>query len=204
MTGYPYLEDLFRAVLGQSKAIQGRFYIASKAGHEINSDNLSQVLQQEVNPIIGNKYPLVLMMAPVSLGMYGSEDAWDEHRITLFFLKTTYRNGDNSIANINPDTQTSMHTVPQDWHDMKRCAVSFLRVIQDLEDNLLLRQHFILSGRSQRVITPISLIGTDRVSGVRLDFSASLFAGCDLEDYPSYDAYNIVLPAPDSHPEHNL
>lgn len=202
MTSYPFIQDLFTNILKKSKAIQGRFHVSSKGGIEINSDTVGEVLNDEVKL---KKYPLCLMMPPRSSGNYSNTmDEWEDNRFTMFFLKTTYYDSNNQVSNINQKTQTSQHTILQDWHDMKRCAVSFIRVLSEVQRKRgLINTAFRMSG-SDKHITPVSMIGVDRVSGVRLDFSASLLIGCALEDYSQKDISLITIPVMDSHPEHQL
>lgn len=209
MTGYPFIEAFFRNVLEKSKGIQGRFHLSPRNGIEINSDQLGEVLQDEVKLIAGRKYPVVLMMPPRSQGRYTDKGGeWEKYRAVLFFLTTTYYTGNNQVKAPNKATGTSTHTVPQDWHDMKRCAVNFLRVIDQVQrDKDLIKSTFRLGGNAQdqeRMIDPVSFVGTDRASGVRLDFSFSLFTGCDMEDYNPADIDSITVPAADPHPEHKL
>lgn len=209
MTSYPFIESFFRNVLAMSKGIQGRFHLCPKFGVEINSDQLNEVLEDTVKPVTGKKYPLVLMMPPRSQGRFtemGGE--WEKYRAVLFFLTTTYYDGNNQVKNQNKATGTSMHTVPQDWHDMKRCAINFIKVVDRVQkEKGLIKTTFRMGGTPgdhERMMDPVSFVGADRLSGVRLDFSFSLFTGCELEDYNESDISSIIIPAADPHPEHKL
>jgi hypothetical protein len=209
MTGYPFIEQFFRNVLSKSKGIEGRFHLCPKHGLEINNDQLGEVLKDEVAPLYGGRYPVVIMMPPRSQGCYTNPAGnWEKYRCVLFFLKTTYYNSSNQVQTPNPSTGTSMHTVPHDWHDMKRCAISFLQVIEMVQkDKQLANSLFRIGGGRQddeRMIDPVSFVGADRLSGVRLDFSFSLFVGCNLEDYNLADINSIIVPAADPHPEHKM
>lgn len=208
MISYPFIESFFRNVLSMSKGIQGRFHICPKYGMEINSDQLNEVLEEAVKPVLGKKYPLVLMMPPRSQGKFTEKGGeWERYRAVMFFLTTTYYDGNNQIKNQNKATGTSMHTVPQDWHDMKRCATNFIKVVDQVQkERGLITDTFRLGGNNdqERMIDPVSFIGVDRTSGVRLDFSFSLFNGCELEDYNQSDISSIIIPAADPHPEHKL
>jgi hypothetical protein len=86
---------------------------------------------------------------------------------------------------------------------MKRCGVSFLQVLDKVQRaKNLINDQFRL-GQDSKVFDPVSNIGADRASGVRLTFTVSLFLGCELEDYNEADISSITIPAADSHPEHN-
>lgn len=203
MLSYPFINDLFKAVLAASAAIQGRFHICPKGGTEINSDELGEVIQDLVQSRTEGapRYPMALLMPPRATGSYSRADGWDEYSITLFFLKQSYVNSENQTQDPNPNTGTSMHTVPQDWHDMKRCAVGFMRAL-----DLLQRRNtgaWRITPRS-RTTTPVTKVGIDGASGVRLDFYLQLFIGCDLEDYTQEDLTGLILPTTDSHPQHQL
>ncbi|MVT11370.1 hypothetical protein [Chitinophaga tropicalis] len=208
MTSYPFIEAFFRNVLEKSKGIQGRFHLCPRYGLEINSDQLEEVLKDDVRPDTGRKYPLVLMMPPRSQGRFTApEGEWEKYRCVLFFLTPTYYTGNNQVKVPNKTTGTSTHTVPQDWHDMKRCAVSFLRVLDKVQIQKDLVQSTFRLGGSQdqeRMIDPVSFIGSERISGIRLDFTFSLFVGCELEDYNQEDINSITIPEADPHPEHKL
>lgn len=204
MRSYPFLQELFGSVLQKSKAIGGRFHVSTKGGLEINSDQLGEVLQDLVAPAVTQKYPLAIMMPPRAMSGYTDRKGeWERYRVTIFFFTGSYYNGANQIKSVNQNTQTSTHTILQDWHDMKRAAVDFLRVLSRVErDKGLVNSQFRL-GQADKIIDPISTIGVDRVSGVRLDFSVSMFLGCDLEDYLDGDIAGITIPEEDSHPAHN-
>jgi len=208
MISYPFIEALFRNVLEKSKGIEGRFHTCPKMGIEINTDQLREVLDDTVKPIPGKKYPLVLMMPPRSQGKYTEKGGeWEKYQITLFFLTTTYYNGNNQVKNPNAGTGTSTHTIPQDWHDMKRCAMNFIRVLNTVQKTKgLVSNMFRIGGDADqgRMIDPISLIGVDRASGVRLYFTCSLYNGCDMEDYDESEINSITIPDADPHPEHKL
>lgn len=198
MTSYPYIIDLFKGVLVKSRAIEGRFYVSHRYGaQEINSDQLGEVLTDLLK---GKKYPLALMAPPNSTGYLQHDNAWEEYHIIMFFVKTTYYDSFNMVSSPNLNTKTSMHTVPSDWHDMKRCAINFLRQLDKLQRTFpkpLFRvpKHF-------QFIYPVSIVGADRVSGVKLTFDMELFVGCELEDYDEY-LTELEL-AVDSHLEHKL
>jgi hypothetical protein len=205
MIGYAYIEDLFKSVLAKSKAIGGRFHICPRYGVEVNSDQLEEVIKESFRPDAGVKYPLVLMMPPRSTGDFTDANSWEEYRIVLFFLTTTYVTSLNQVKTPNRATGTSQHTVPQDWHDMKRCAINFIRILDRVQREALLHvSTFRLTGPNTKVIDPVSFVGADQISGVRLDFHCSLFTGCEIEDYDESQIESITVPVGDGHPEHKL
>ena len=203
MIGYPFIESFFSAILSKSEAIQGRFFFAPKHGHEINSDELGRVLEESKPLISGVKYPLALCMPPVCVVESSVEQRWKNFVFKMFFLKTSYYTSDNQVANPNNGTRTSQHSLMFDWHDMARCAENFLKAVKIVQKHQLLHNTtFRLNTERKTIITPISNIGIDRASGVRVDFEAALFTGCEMEDYIEADLSNLVIDVIDSHPQH--
>lgn len=205
MLGYSFIDDLFKSVLAKSNAIQGRFIIAPKYGHELNSDFLGQVLDEVKSLFSEKKYPLSMLMPPVYIiEREGYDNGWKMFFFRQFFLNTTYYNSSNQVSDPNQYTRTSQHTVVHDWDDMARAAENFVRVLNYVEKkHLLHRDSFRFNKDSKPVITPVSNIGVDRASGVRIDFQASLYLGCEIEDYQVSDLDSIYINI-DAHPEHNL
>lgn len=207
MRSYPFITDLFTAVLSKSKAIQGRLFLCPKMGTEINSDEFGALMKDLVVPDrLGKKYPAALLMPPQSYGKYTDKNGeWDEYRFVMFFLTTTYYSATNQTVNPNPNTKTSTHTIPQDWHDMKRCAVNFIYVLDKfIRKELLINKAFRLDQEVKKKITPVSEIGADRASGVMMEFFGSVAIGCKLEDYDPDVVDTIQVPEEDNHPEHQL
>lgn len=207
MRSYPFIDGFFKSVLSQSKAIQGRLIVCPNMGQELNSDNLGQLIQDLQIPESPDIPALALLMPPVSLGDYidSRTGEWDEHRFIMFFLKPTYYDGKNQVSIPNPSTGTSTHSIPMDWHDMKRCAINFIRVLSRVQKSLgLVNSSFRLSSEKKRVITPVTAVSTRRYSGVRLDFAASIYNDCTLEDYTQDGIDQISVNIEDTHPEHQL
>lgn len=178
-----------------------------KLGQEINTDELGELIQDAVKPIrVEKKYPLALIMPPISSGSYTDKSGdWDDYRVTLFFLTPAHYSGTNQIINPNPNTNTSTHTVVQTWHDMKRVAINFIRTLSQVQRSLsLVSSSFRLDQGKDTVITPVSNIGQDKISGVRLDFGVSVYIDCGIEDYTKEGIAAITINQDDSHPEHNL
>jgi len=199
MLSYPYIESVFKSVLAQSFVMQGRFYSSPHFGSELNTSNLEQVLERAIGNYKSKEYPLCLMLPPRSMGDYTSDHFKDEYQITLYFLTSTYRTTKNQIKVPNTDALVSQHPIVFDWHDMKRCAVNFIKVLSELS----IGQRFFIGNRQVAVIDPISTIGNDNVSGVMITFNLIINELCALEDYTEDYTSKIILPEPsDIHPEH--
>jgi hypothetical protein len=197
MNSYSYIESLFKAILEQSKTIQGRFYILPKSGGEINTDEFDQVMAMANGK---QKFPVAAMMPPRSSGVFTGNDEWEEFTFVLFFLNTTYYTGSNQGSKINPSTQTSSHRLISDWDEMKVAATDFIRIVDNIQRGnnstsaVLLNSVFRMAGR--KFIDPISFSSTHRLSGVKLEFKASIFQGCDIQDY--IEGGMVVLPESDN------
>lgn len=199
MISYTYLKDLFQSVFDTSRAIQGRFHVSYRYGaQEINHDQLGEIIKEIKD---AKKYPLAIMLAPRSQVMPSNRmGEWETYRITIFFVKTMFYDGDNNISMQNPKTKTSMHDVLYDWHDMKRCAINFGRRLDKIVREP--GEKFFRLPKTEARIIPVSGVGSDRTSGVRYDFDFELWLGCELEDYDEYlPEFQIQ---DDSHPEHKL
>lgn len=193
MKPYSYIFQLFAAILGLSSKIEGRLHWAPQMGLELNSDQLHQVL---TNAGVPKKYPLALLMPPRSTGKPSAKEAaWENERLTLLFLTTTYYNG-GVIASRNPATNTSLRSVQEDWDDMKLAADDFIKALRKVHDEKRLYTSVLRIVKPDAYTTPISFVGVDRVSGVRLDFEVSMFVPCELTDYNTEELSTIELPEP--------
>ncbi len=193
MISYIFIKDLFQTILSQSHAIQGRFHIAHRYGaQEINSDQLGEVLKEITTT---QKYPLSVLVPPTSRGNFGRDPMWERYRIIIFFMKSTYYGAGNAT---NPQTRTSIHSVEEDWHDMKRVANNFLKQLENVQRTT--KNSVFRVPTNTNIFYPVSILGQDRVSGIKLDFDLDIFQACELEDYDTLiDNPEIPL---DSHPEH--
>jgi hypothetical protein len=198
LTNYAYIDNLFRGILANSKAIEGRFHIAHRYGlQELNYDQLGEVIGKITST---KKWPLAILAPPHSNIEFSRKDEnWEEFRIIMFFMnKSLY-------DQIRSSSQTSQHQIFEDWHDMKRCAVNFIRALLSVQYNT--KPTYFVVPANKILFIPLSEIGADRASGVRVDFNFRLFIGCNIEDYyvneePEYPTtINIDL---DGHAEHKL
>lgn len=207
MIGYPFIEALFKNILVHSAGIAGRVLLCPKMGREINADDLYQAIQDGyATGSPKKKYPIALIMPPVGFGDVAEvKQGWERTQIILFFLKQQYQEGVGQMAQPNPNTRTSTHTIVMDWHDMKRCALDFLATLQKLIKHHVLQANKIRLNHSYDYkVTPVSDIGADRLAGVRLEFFIDINVGCPLEDYDATDYKDVTLPADDPHPIHPL
>jgi hypothetical protein len=166
-------------------------------GDELNYDDFKRVLTEVTT---GTKFPAAAWKPPRSNGKFIAKyDEWEEYRIEMFFLNTTYYTGTNQISRPNSGTRTSSKSVIEEWDDMKVAAVDFIRVLQlvlkgNNTDSVNMLDAIQLSSK-EKFIDPISFAGTQRLSGVRLTFILKIFTNCLIQDY--VDGGIIVLPESD-------
>lgn len=205
MLSYLFILGFFKNVLSFSHAIAGRIFYSNNTGLEINSDELGEVMKDIVDITDKKNFPCVIMLPPVSTGTFtGNQGDWENYRITLMFLKTSYINSDNQTINKNKNTGKSMHTISEDWHDMKRIAMMFLKTVSKVMINKRLYSYVNFT-KDLKVFTPISLVGKNRLSGVRLEFGLAIFTDCKVdEDYDENIINSISVTLEDTHPEHKL
>jgi hypothetical protein len=182
MNSYAYLLKMFRAVLTHSLAIGGRVFYAPYWANELNSSNLEQLIEGATGEAKTKKYPLALIMPPTAQGR--------DWNITMLFLTQTGITSAGHIRNLEPATNRSLHSVADDWQEMKSAADDFLATLKLLIRDKGLGGPFSLTSEVP-VITPVSTIGDDRVSGVIVRFPVLLQAACEVSDYPA-DAVTLI------------
>lgn len=168
-------------------------------GHELNYDNFSQVLIEATK---GQKYPLMAWRPVRSQGKFiVQNDEWESYQFEMFFLNTTYYTGANQTSQKNTGTGTSSKPIIQEWEEMKVAALDFIRVLQLVQKGnngdsvIMLNNMFRLHTDRKKYIELVSIVGTNRLSGVRLLFEADVFTTCAIQDY--VDGGLIVLPPVD-------
>ncbi len=207
MISYLYITELFKAILSQSIVMQGNVYMCPRYGQELNTDEFNQVIKDLVRRPHTKEYPIALIMPPLSdVSLKDKNNNWERYYIDMFFLTNTYYTSANQVKSINKNTQTSQHSIEQDWHDMKVCARDFLLSLNNIADaNLGNYTPFRLvhNDSSKKQFEPVSLNSNDRVSGVKLSFKIDIFNGCEIEDYQANIDWSLIdLPSLTLHQQH--
>jgi hypothetical protein len=212
MIGYPYIKQLFQAVIDSSKVLQGRFYVCPNWGSELANPNIEDALYIGQKPSY-DKYPGAFLMPPPKQGNFqftGQNNGtgtglYDIYLIKILFLAGATNAGTNTPIQPN-QLNKSTHTIFDTWHDMDRCAQNFLSVLTTLLYEQL--KGSVILWDQNDAIPRISLatnIGNDGVSGVMMTFKLGIYSGCTIEDYPADYQTSIVLPPlSDIHPIHSL
>lgn len=192
---YGFINARMKDLFSKSATIQGRFYILPKYMQELNGNDLEQCIASAKIPNLKDG-PLVAMMPPVAFGNYRYYDqSWSRYVIVLYFLRTSYTDENGVVRNASP-MNTSQTRLDQDWDAMKLIAVESLRVLDQwfkngsFENILLINK--IRFYKANDVITPVSLQGNDRRSGVKVVTQVEVAEECDITEY-SNDAINSLI-----------
>ena len=194
MIGIPYLESLFQNILDNSKVINGRFFICPFAGQELNKGNIAEIIEYAEPKLNGTqKYPVAILLPFKSIGnfQYSGLDnigniGWETQELNILFVCNSQVSGQNYPTQSNPATGKSTHTIPQTWHDMKRCATDFLQVLHNIISNpanqALLGTVYISESQNQEILQ-VTNKANDAVTGVLMKVAIKWNSGCDIEDY---------------------
>lgn len=186
---------LFHNITKQSAILNGRYAILQKGAHDLNMNNLISGLDL---PKEGDKYPGHFCLPPVSElpGTLQASNSWETFQFRSLFLCRTNYTGDNKIKSPDFNTNSSLHTIPMDWADMKMVAANFMNALEKMHPRL--RGEFRLSQQTTWRIIRVSGMQNDNLSGVMVLFSGSIAAPCEFTDI---DIPAIELPV-DNHPTH--
>lgn len=190
-------DGLFHNIVKQSKIMAGR-YAVTPGTADLNRNNVLSGIE-----FPKAKYPMVLCTTPVSAFDKASVvNHWETFNFQLFFVTTTYNTGDNKLKRPDQMTNSSLHTSPMDWSDMKEVLLSFMAALETMGGVPQLRNEFRLDQKATWVIRRFSHEGNDNVSGVMISFSASLPAPCEYEDIVLNDQKITAILTPSAHPQH--
>jgi hypothetical protein len=200
---YDNNKGLFKEILKSSFVIEGRYHISSNQGQDLNSNNLDTL----ISTIPDQKYPLCVCIAPPSKFGFVNGQLKEDFYFTLLFLCQTY-NGTNGTKQPDPKTRKSTHEVWYDWADMKRAAMNFISVLDDvtrknkLSNGLPIVTQFNIDSSTVNV-KRLSKFNEDRISGVSITFAANLMGSdCNIQDYPKTYLTDIVTPIEIVHAQH--
>lgn len=189
---YGKRDSIFSGILGKSATIDGRYHVSKNYGRDLNTDNLEDFIKDPkyglVNP--EQKYPIAVCMAPVSSFRRVNGTKWEVFYFTLFFLARDKYDGANQVKQLDPDTNVSMQTVPEDWSLMKQCGADFLEAL-----NRVIRSHSVGETPLRTMmeldyeggqVKRYAGFGNDMVNGASLTFTITAFTdACAMNDYPS-------------------
>lgn len=181
-------DGLFHNVVKQSEVFSGRYGVLPKGGQDLNLNNILTGIE-----FPEATYPGVFCVPPLSeLQSTVQQGAWECFYFRLFFLCTTHYTGDNKIKSPDPSTNTSLHTIPMDWSDMKGLALSFMNALEIIQKSL--RAQFRLRQSGKWKIVRLSGIQNAKLSGVMLQFEVELATSCEFTDI-NINQISIVPPS---------
>jgi len=193
---YSTINEAFKRVLKHSPTIQGRFYVLPKYMAELNGSDLEQAVSTAKAKKLKDG-PLVAMMPPVAFGSYRSgEGTWTRFVCVLYFLRTSFADENGNPRDPSP-SGASRVKLETDWDVMKRVAVDTLRVmdkyfVDGLQGDIPMLATIRFKAKSEHTISPVSLQGNERRSGVKVVCQLEINEGCEVSEY-SEDAINEIL-----------
>lgn len=208
---YDREKGLFKEILKKSTVMEGRYHVSPNGGKDLDTNNLETYIKDPANGLVDafQKYPLCVCMTPRSRDVVINGKKLEEFTFVLFFVCTTFYTGNNQIKLQDKDTNTSAHSIPWDWADMKRCASSFLFMLEkQLQRKITVKEQSVplrlfLNLGDGAVYNRLTKFNNDRLSGVSVSFNMYLDAtACDLEDYKDVDPNSVTIPPLDIHPIH--
>jgi len=180
--------QLIQHILQYSAIIEGRCIIAEGYGNDLNTNNLTEFIQDNLTSITTTeKYPLAVILPPIeTIRTY--EEGWSIFKLNLYFLTTTFYDNNSALdsSRINTANNSSSYPICNNWKDMRLVAGDFRRMLNHYihKNNLLDKVREIQ--HSTDVYSRISLKNNDRLSGVSLQFDVEIFMPCDIHDYPTF------------------
>ena len=167
---------LFHNIVKASSVFNGRYGVLPKGGYDLNLNNILSGIE-----FPKEKYPGVFCMPPIStLPASVQQASWECFYFRLFFLCTTFATGDNKTKSPDPNTNTSLHTIPMDWSDMKGLCLGFMNALEKLQPKL--RSQFRLGQKENWKLIRLSKIQNDNLSGVMIQFEGQLSVPCEFTD----------------------
>lgn len=167
---------LFHNIIRQSSILNGRYAIIPRTGADLNANNLLSGLD-----FPAGKYPGVFCAPPYSVIPTTTKAGyWERLYFRLYFLTTTLYTGDNQIKFVDTNTNTSMHTINQDWSEMKELAFEFIHALESIQ--LAHIKEWRLGQKDEWQLNRMTNLQNDRLTGVCLHFEMQLPIVCDYED----------------------
>jgi hypothetical protein len=179
-------DGLFHNIVKESTVLEGRYGVLPKGGQDLNLNNILSGIE-----FPKEKYPGVFCVPPLSeLPGTVQQGAWECFYFRLFFMCTTGYTGDNQFKFRDPSTNTSMHTVPMDWSDMKTLALNFMYALEKVQMKII--RQFRLKQRTEWKIIRLTKVQNDNLSGVMIQFPAELSSPCEFADIDSTIVDQII------------
>jgi hypothetical protein len=167
---------LFHQIVKQSAILSGRYAVLPKGSPDLNISSLMSGLDLPVD----FKYPGVFCLPPFSEVDSAQAGTWQSFQFRLLFVTTSDYTGDNQLKTPDWLTNTSSHTVDQDWSDMNNLALEFINALEKLYRSY--REFFRLDQKNNYRVIRVSKMQNDAVSGVILTLHGSVPSPCEYTD----------------------
>ena len=195
-----FIYNLFRNILKASIVMEGRFHVLKGNGIDANSSNFGEIVKDELDGLkLAKKYPVVILQPPTEFQTI-DDKGWSSYRLHMYFLTLDKRTGDGDIKGVDVITNTSTHTMEQDWKDMREVAGSFRKQLRTiLRDCPVLKE----TGKVVDTYSRVSYKGNARLNGVYLTFELRLWDGLSCNELDDYQlGIEIEIPEYNTHPLH--
>jgi hypothetical protein len=196
------LYAIIKAILAESKVMQGRFVVAEGYGNDLNANNYNDLVKDALDNYkpVNKKYPVSVLMPPLEI-VDSYEEGWARFKLDQFFLCTTGYTGASELKGMNMNANTSEHSIQMDWKDMREVAGDFRKMFNKAIRNTGYLKYINSATNSKDYIRRVSNMGNDKLSGVVVSYELNIAMPCELKDYEPN--INITLPSiTDIHPLH--
>jgi hypothetical protein len=174
---YGTRDSVFAGILQQVAAIAGRYHVSPNYGHDINTNNLQQFFKDNKHGLVSpdQKYPLAVLITPVSTVINLNGNDWEHFAFSLFFLQQSF------TQQIDSDTNVSAQPVYEDWSQMKDAAIQFKNLLKaTLKGQVTIQEQqypfslYVNADFEKIYIRRLSNFSNDNISGVELGFNLLL------------------------------
>jgi hypothetical protein len=194
---YPLIKKVFSKVLSSSKTIQGRVFFMPKYMAELNTNDLEQ--QKATAKATSLKDgPLVAILPPVGFGSYrDGSSTWTRYVLTLYFLRTSSVTEAGQLRSPSP-MSTTQSTLMDDWEVMRIVARDTLRTADKWfregaeTSGTSLINLIRFKSKGEDTITPTSLQGNDRWSGVKVVSQIEVNEDCTITEFTEQQIIDLV------------
>ena len=200
---YDEQNGLFKNILNMSSIMKGSYHVSANQGNDLNTANLETYIKDPAKGLTDLKrYPICICFTPRSRILLINNKYFEQFTFNLYFLTTTFRNGDNSVKMRDKDTGQSAHHIWYDWQDMKSCAVNFLGALdQVIKSNSVLIDNvsfplrtMINLDKGNVIYNRLAKFYNDSLSGVSQSFTVTTDPlQCNQSEY--VDISSITIPS---------
>lgn len=193
---YKLIKKIFSTILIDSKTIQGRIYFMPRYLAELNTAELEQHIASPIGQKLKNG-PLVAILPPVSFGSHrDGVSTWSKFVLTMYFLRTSSVD-ENGNMRVPSPMRTTQITVVDDWDSMRVVAKDTLHIADKWFKEGMINSEPALNiirfkTKAEDTITPESLQGNERWSGVKVVTQIEINDDCAFQEFTE-DQINSLI-----------